>query len=71
MVGHVDFQHRELGVVTPVHPLIPEILGKLVHTVISANDQPFQVKFIGNAEIEGRIQGIVVGFKRTGGSAAL
>jgi hypothetical protein len=51
--------------VEAAHAFVPEIFGELVHAIETTYDQPFQVKLVGNAQVQSHIQGIVVRFKRT------
>ena len=60
-VGLVELQHGELGVMVPVHALIAEILGQLVHLLETADNKPLQVELIGNAQVEGLIECVVMG----------
>ncbi len=48
-----------------VHPLIPEIFGKLIHPVKPANNKPFQVQFVSDPQVERDVQRIVMRDKGT------
>ena len=51
-VGYIYFHNRELRIVSTIHSFVTEIFGKLVNTIEPANNQAFQVKFVGNTQIE-------------------
>ena len=54
-----------------VHTFVTKIFGDLVNLVESPDDQPFQVEFVGYAQVECLVQRIMVGFERPGGGAAV
>ncbi len=62
--GLVPFQHGELGVVEPVDPLVTEVLADLVDPVQAAHDEPLQVQLVGDAQVQGALQGVVHGDER-------
>jgi hypothetical protein len=57
--------------VVAVHPLVTEILAHLVDFVEAAYDQPLEVEFVGNAQVERHVEGVVVGLERARGGAAV
>ena len=65
LIGHINLHTGELGVVGPVHTLVAEIAAELIHTFIPADDKPFQIQFIGYAQIQVDVQSIVVRDKGT------
>ncbi len=65
-VSHINFHSGEFRIVRPVHSLVAEIFCKLINSVETANNQTFQVKLVGNAQIERNVQRVVVCFKGTG-----
>jgi len=67
LVGDINLHGGELWVVCPVHAFVTEVLGKLVHAFKTAYDEALQVELIGNAQVEGNVQGIVVGDEGAGG----
>ena len=48
-----------------VHPFVAEVLRELIDAFETAHNQAFQIKFVGYAEIEGDVEGIMVGDERT------
>src|SRR5665647_1125021 len=63
-VGHIDLHDSKFRIVGTVHPFVPEIFGKFVNTFKSTYNQSFQIEFVGNPEVEGNIQSIVMGNER-------
>ena len=53
-----------------VHALVAENAADLVHPIHAADDQPLQGQLRGDAHVHVNVQGVVVGDKGTGGSAA-
>ena len=70
LVGHIDFHTGELRVVGLVHTLVAEVLGKLIDSVVAADNQPLEVELVCDAQVERNVKGVVVGDERTCGSAA-
>ena len=62
----IGFQQRELRVVVLVNAFVAEHAANFVHLVQAADDEPFQVKFGGNPQIELLVQRVVVGYKGAG-----
>ena len=56
----VELEHRELGIVRPVDPLIPEVVPDLVHPLEPPDDQPLQVQLVGDPQEERHVQRVVV-----------
>ncbi len=48
-----------------VHTFVTEVFRKLVNAVKTTNNQAFKVKFVGDAQVQGYVEGIMVGYKRT------
>ncbi len=69
LIGHVYLHHGEFRIMTAVHSLVPEILGKLVNTLVTAHYKPFQVQLIGYTQVQVHVQGIMMGSERTCGSS--
>ena len=67
----VELQHRELGIVGPVHPFVPEVVPDLVHPLESADQQPLEVQLVGDAQVQRHVQRVVVSHERTGRRAAI
>ena len=65
-VGDVDLHDGELRIVGPVHAFVPEVLAEFINAVESSDNQPFQIEFIGDSQIERNVQRIVVGDERAG-----
>ncbi len=65
LVGYVNFHAGELRVVCSVHAFVAEIFGKFVHAVEAAYNKTLQVKFVGDAQIQRNVEGVVVGYERT------
>ena len=53
-----------------VHTFVTEVLRELVNTFESAHDKAFQIKFVGNTEVERNVERIVVSDERTRRSTA-
>ena len=53
----------------PVDALIAEIMADLIHALESADDQPFEIQLIGDAQIQRHIERVVVRDERTRRSA--
>ena len=69
-VGLVQLHRGKLRVVLGVHALVPEDAANLIHPVHATHDQPLQGQLRGNAHIHINIQGVVMGDKGPGRSAA-
>ena len=70
LVGHVDLHTGELRVVGLVHTLVAEVLGELIDTVVATHNQSLEVKLVGYSHVEVDVQGVVVGYERTGGGTS-
>ena len=60
LVGHVELDAGKLGVVALVHALVAEVLSNLIHAVKSAYDEALEVELGGDAQVEVRVERIVV-----------
>src|SRR6516165_4830958 len=69
-VGLVKLQHSELGIVLGGNAFVAEVAIDLVDAVEAPHNQPLQVELRRDAEIKVQIQGVVVGYKGPGHSAA-
>ena len=69
LVGDVELEDGELRIVRPVHALVAEVAGKFEDTVKAAHNQTLQVELVGDAQVEGDVQRVVVGDERTGRGA--
>ena len=49
-----------------VHTFVTEVLREFIHTFKTTYNQTFQIKLVGNTQIQRNIQSIVVSNKRTG-----
>ena len=49
----------------PVHSLVAEVLGELVHGLEATHDQPFEIKLVRDPQVQGHVEGVVVGDERT------
>jgi hypothetical protein len=67
----VELEHRELGVVRAVDPLVPEVVPDLVHALEAAHDQPLEVQLVGDAQVERHVERVVVRRERPRGRAAV
>ena len=65
-VSSIEFKNCKFRIVCAVHSLVSEISREFVYPVKSPNDQSFQIQFIGNAQVHGNIQCIVMRCKRSG-----
>ena len=43
-----------------VHALVAEVLGELIHPAVAAHDEALEVELVGDAQVEGDVQGVVV-----------
>ena len=59
-VGDIQFQHSEFWIVRSIHSFIPEVSAELIHAFESAYDEPLEIQFVRNAEIERRVQCVVM-----------
>src|SRR5207248_8548796 len=50
---------------------IPEIVTDLVHAIETANDEPFEIKLVGDSEIERHVECVVMRHERTRICAAI
>ena len=66
----IRLHHRELGIVRRVHPLVAEGPSDLEDPVQAADDQPLEVEFGGDAQVQRDVERVVVGHERTGVGAA-
>ena len=48
-----------------VHTLVAEVARELIHTVETTHDQTLQIKLVGDTEVEGHVEGVVMGDERT------
>ena len=70
LVGHIDFHAGELRVVSLVHSLVAEVLCELIHSRVTADNQPLKVQLVGNSQIERDVERVVMGDERTRSSTA-
>src|SRR5690606_36036648 len=70
-VGYIQLQLGERGIMEARHAIITEVFREFVHTCESSDDKTLQVEFIGDAQVQCRIQGIVMCLERAGGSATV
>ncbi len=70
-VGHVNFHGGKLGVVGTVHAFVAEHFSELIDAVEASDDESFEVEFVGDSQIEGNVEGIVMRFKGAGCCAAV
>ena len=47
-----------------VHSLIAEILRELIYSVVSSDNQPLEIQFVGNTEVERNVERVVMGDER-------
>ena len=66
LVGDVQLENREFRVVRPVHALVAEVPGEFKDAVETAHDEALQIELIGDPQVEGNVQCIVVRDKRAG-----
>ena len=59
-VRRVAFEHREFGIVRPVHPLVAEILRELEHALHPADDEALEIELVRDAEIEIDVERVVM-----------
>jgi hypothetical protein len=70
-IGDIELEHGEFRIVRAIHPLVPEILGELVHSVKSTDNETLQVEFVCNPEKEIDVERIVMGDERAGEGTAV
>jgi len=51
-IRHIELQACELRVVSSVDPFVSKDSAQLVHSFEATNDQLFQIKFGGNAQLQ-------------------
>src|ERR1700677_3016727 len=64
-ISLVKLQHGEFGLVNRVDSFVAEISVDLVHAIQPANNQPLQIKFRRDAQIQGHVECVVVRYERT------
>ena len=69
-VGLVALHHGELGVVLAVDALVAEVAVDLEDLLQAADQQPLQVEFGRDAQVEVHVQRVVVRLKGPGGRPA-
>ena len=60
---NINLHACELGIVSAVHTLVAEVLGELVDAFEAAHDEALEVKFVGDAQVEGDVERVVVGYE--------
>ncbi len=68
-VGLVELQHGEFGIVLDGEAFVSEVPVDLEDPVEAADHQAFQVEFRGDPQVEGHVQGLVVGNEGPGRGA--
>ena len=66
----IYLKERELGIVAHIKTLVAENSAHLVDSLKSADYKALEIEFKGNAQVEILVEGVVMGHKRTRGSAA-
>jgi hypothetical protein len=56
----VELQHRELGIVGPVHALVAEVARELVDPFQATDDEPLEVQLVRDAQVEVDAEGVVL-----------
>ena len=59
-VGFVELELREFGIVLEADALVAEVAADLVDAVESAHDQPLQIQFKADAQVEVLVQLVVM-----------
>ena len=67
----IEFEHGKFGIVRAVDALVAKIFADFIHALEPAHDQPLEVQFIGDPQIQGHVQHMVMRDKRTRGRAAV
>lgn len=70
-VGPVEFEHGEFGVVLGRHAFVAEVFADFVDAFEAADHEAFEVEFIGDAEVELFVEGVVVGGEGFGHGATV
>ena len=65
--GLIGLEHRELGVVSRVDPLVAKDPTDLEDTLQTADHQPLQIELGGDPEVHRHPQGVVLGVEGPGG----
>ncbi|OPZ60342.1 MAG: hypothetical protein BWY86_01024 [Candidatus Aminicenantes bacterium ADurb.Bin508] len=65
-VSLIKLDHRKLGVVLEVDPFVAEATVDFVDSVETSDDEPFQVEFRSDSQVELHVQSVVVGDEGTG-----
>ena len=71
LVGNVELNLGEFGVVEAVDAFVTEILCKLKDAVKAADDEPFEIEVVGYAQVELHVERIVVGGEGACSGAAI
>ena len=67
----VELEHRELGIVRPVDPLVPEVVPDLVDPLEPADQQPLEIQLVRDAQVERHVERVVVRHERPRRRAAV
>ncbi len=65
-VSFVELEHRELGIVLGVDPLVAEIAVDLVNLFHPADDQALEIELRGHPKVQVEVEGVMVGDERPG-----
>ena len=71
LISHVQLHLGEFGVVEAVHTFVAEVLRELIHAVETADDEFFEVQFIGDTQVERHVEGVVMGFEGACGGTSV
>src|SRR5215210_364845 len=67
----VPLQHGELGLMAAVHTLVAEVLAYLVDAFETTDDEALEIELVGDPQIEGLIQRVMLRRERSGRGSAI
>ncbi len=67
----VELEHGEFRIVIPVHPFVAKYLRQFIDAIVSPDNQPLQIEFISDPQIQLLIKGVVPRLEWSGRSAAV
>ncbi len=56
----IEFQHRELRIVRPVHAFVAEVMSDLVHPLEAADNQSLEIQFVGHSQVQRHVERVMV-----------
>lgn len=70
-IGDVNFECREFRIVHPVDAFVAEVLRDFVHALEAPDNEPLEVQFVGDAQVERHVERIEMRHERSRGRSAV